>query len=815
MKKKQYHLNTRFFPKEVLEKLSNIHTYPLTVLQAHSGFGKTTALNYYFEQCKREDFILHQHVFSSDRPSEMWNSFCKMIGTVDKERGEQLLAAGEPDEDSMPEIRGIFRELTCEKETYLVFDDFQMWKVFEPCAFMMNLSKHGNEKLHIVIVTHPYEYEEQKKLMKSANLYLMQEEDFSFSEDDVKTYYRQAGVPLSDAQLDEVMRLTGGWVMALYLQLESVINNGKFEQGDIHRLMEGTFWEALSKTEQWSLLCLSMLPRFHLEEAADVFGLSMADTSKKLSEKRFFIRYNQENESYYMHTLLLDFLKVPFGYLSQEEKKAIYLKAGEISDRTGNKMNTLRFFYLSGDWERLYEKDLTSQDFADIVDDSTAPMILDLLEHTSKELKIQYPKALVPLVFSLFFMGKQEELAKWTKDLPEIIQKSNLTEKEKRGLYGEMETLLSFRVYNRIDAMSAHHRKALEYLEGPAKMMSPKSTWTFGSPSILYMYWRESGKLGEELDQMYECMPYYYRLAKGHGTGAEYVMHGEAHLMKGELDEAEILAHRAFMEADSQHQNSIILCSLFLLGRIAILRGNKELYEQTKMEIKHYSRKNSADLCRYTYDLAKGFWTLLLGSGEDIAPWITEGKIDAKRLVIMTQPFAYILYGKMLLQKKAYQKYLSVYEYAIRISSIFPNLLAQLYLNIYKVQALEALAKKEEACTLLKETCKMAFADEIYLPFAENFSGIKTLLIECCGIREYGKIQMMAEQLDAGRAALGQEAIVLTPMEEKVYGLLEQGFTNQQIAKELFVSQSTVKKHVSNILHKYKLPSRKIIFHKK
>ena len=66
--------------------------------------------------------------------------------------------------------------------------------------------------------------------------------------------------------------------------------------------------------------------------------------------------------------------------------------------------------------------------------------------------------------------------------------------------------------------MSVHHRRALMLLGGPAHLINPKSTWTFGSPSVLYLFWRESGKLEEELEEMDRCMPVYYELAGGHGS---------------------------------------------------------------------------------------------------------------------------------------------------------------------------------------------------------------------------------------------------------------------------------------------------------
>ena len=84
-------------------------------------------------------------------------------------------------------------------------------------------------------------------------------------------------------------------------------------------------------------------------------------------------------------------------------------------------------------------------------------------------------------------------------EIADCISESQLPQTDKDALRGEMELLLSFLEYNRIDAMSARHRRALELLGGPARLISVRSTWTFGSPSVLYMFWRESGKLDEEL----------------------------------------------------------------------------------------------------------------------------------------------------------------------------------------------------------------------------------------------------------------------------------------------------------------------------
>ncbi|MCI5913943.1 MAG: hypothetical protein MRZ67_01975 [Christensenella sp.] len=62
---------------------------------------------------------------------------------------------------------------------------------------------------------------------------------------------------------------------------------------------------------------------------------------------------------------------------------------------------------------------------------------------------------------------------------------------------------------------------------------------------------------------------------QGHGAGAEHIMRAEACFLRGDDAGAETLCHRAFFAADTRRQNSIYLCGLFLLARIAILRGMK------------------------------------------------------------------------------------------------------------------------------------------------------------------------------------------------------------------------------------------------
>lgn len=50
---------------------------------------------------------------------------------------------------------------------------------------------------------------------------------------------------------------------------------------------------------------------------------------------------------------------------------------------------------------------------------------------------------------------------------------------------------------------------------------------------------------------------------------------------------------------------------------------------------------------------------------------------------------------------------------------------------------------------------------------------------------------------------------ILTRRERQIAGLIKKGLSNREIAEELYISETTVKKHVSNIFEKLKISSRK------
>jgi DNA-binding NarL/FixJ family response regulator len=64
------------------------------------------------------------------------------------------------------------------------------------------------------------------------------------------------------------------------------------------------------------------------------------------------------------------------------------------------------------------------------------------------------------------------------------------------------------------------------------------------------------------------------------------------------------------------------------------------------------------------------------------------------------------------------------------------------------------------------------------------------------------------ERITAWRCGVGEQVATLAPREWEVLWLLSSGITNREIARRLDLSEHTVEKHVSSILHKLGVESR-------
>lgn len=183
-----------YFPDKIQEKLSYLKDYPLTVIHAPAGFGKSTALRRFFEQNVSKSTPVLWHTFLARQPSASWRSICALIGQTDRKCADELAAIGLPNSDVLPELAEVLENLECSEETYLVLDSFELSGLPTPEKLLELFSKQGSQGLHIVVVTRELA---ASGLLFNHRIYRLEAVDFTFSAADTEGYFRLAGLDVA------------------------------------------------------------------------------------------------------------------------------------------------------------------------------------------------------------------------------------------------------------------------------------------------------------------------------------------------------------------------------------------------------------------------------------------------------------------------------------------------------------------------------------------------------------------------------------------------------------------------------------------
>ena len=795
-----------YFPKRLTDSLSRIPEYSLTVAEAPSGFGKTTALDFFFGQPFLTSAHIVKHTFFSSDIAEYWRCFCQMAEQIDPVSADALKALGTPCGENMSRIHEITDELSCENETYFVLDNLTANEK-DMNILLTALSHCSAEKLHTVLSVQTAGTKFHSFVSDSGNVYFIDASDFAFSAEDCRAYFAAGGIVLTPDETDALYQITGGWIFAVCLQRMFYIKNRHFEKGILNSLIEKAFFGKLDTDEKNFYLSLAPLKSFTLGQAAEISEKSLDFVGTHLCGGGF-VHYDSEKNAYYFHNLLSEYLRLAFDCLPREQKRRLYLAAAEWEEKHGEKVKALSLYYKAGDYERIFAMPHTSYDLSDIEDADTRTMIFDILDNTPYEIKLRYCESMVPLAFILFFIGENEKLFEVIEEIKELTAKSALSAERKNAVLGETELLISFTAFNNIAEMSRHHRKAYGLLGGKAALINLQSTWTFGSPSVLFLYHRTAGSLEKELSLMDECMPYYYALTDGHGSGAEFAMRAEACLFGGRLDDAERLSHRAAFEAQNKKQSSLYQSAQFVLALVSLLRRDENAHFDALFRMSESAASNTEDMCRYTADLFTGYLYAFTHRADKVCGWLADGDITETRLAPMTMPFAHVVYAKLLLEREEYSKLVAFCQFARKMSEALCTVLPQIYLNLFECCADTALRREKEAENAFCAALALLGGDELYLPFAQCFRQTEPLLKKHASSDLYETIRRFGNDFEKAASQIGSGKEKLTKREAEVVELIRQGFTNKQIAARLFISISTVKMTLSNIFDKTGVRSR-------
>lgn len=793
--------------------------YPLTLVEAPMGYGKTTTVKGYLN--KSDAHILWQVVHNNSL-SSFWKGFSRLFAKLNEECSQSLLQLGFPvDSALMQEALRIIGEIKIADKTALVIDDYHLIESPAVNRLIQLLASNEITNLNIILIARFAQLQNSEEFKLKGYLHYIGKETFELSPQEIAEYYKTCGISLNNAETEKLSALTEGWISALYLFMLEFIAEGSYTPGKtIYKLIEKAIYKPLSDETKDFLVTMCIFDGFTLKQAVHMWGKEAAgELLTEITNKTAFVKYDGRTKTYYMHNIFTGFLRETLARKDGRYKNDLYQKAARWFQRIGDYLAARRYFYECGDFDGVLvalEED-RSNDFTATNKES----LKKYMAECPWEVKFRHHYALLIFAMHLFVHNEQELFHKTCKDFIENMELDESLKPDLRNrLLGELELLLSFAEFNDLKKMSARHQKAWELLNQPASIYDAGTNWTFGSPSVLTLYYRESGRLAEHIRDFKEAMPHYYRLTNGHGSGAEYAMEAEAYFNQGDFKNAEVSAHKALLKAQAGMDEAIVFSAQYLKVLISFMKGDLAQMTAIMHTMREDMPKGKASDFIHIVEICEGCIYAYLDQKDKIPERLLKADVGNIRLRFPAFPFFNVMYGRVLLIKGEYFKLIGSAEHFIQIASVFQNQLGFVYTYIYLAAAYYKICREEEALSNLKKALEIAMPDRQFMLFTENCDYIEPLLKKIAAEGSYreeirqiiklyqlyrkSKEQMLHEHFTGSPPKL-------TGRELEIAHLAAEGITNKEIGARLFISENTVKMALKGVFEKLGVNSRVLL----
>ena len=804
MPKPKRNLNTIYISERLQESLRPISRYALTAIIAPMGYGKTTAVNWYLEQrAKVQPLRIIRISVYSDNLAIFWKSTQDAFARAGYDFLRDYICPTDASGGGLL-VDDLCHELAGETSCYIFVDDFHLLTDLRVSTFLCMLASRLPENVHLIVASRDRFLPAAEAVRLGNRAYQIGMEQLRLNHTELAIYAHRCGTSLSDAQVDSLLYSSEGWFSAVYLNLRTLSERGALpdRNSDIYATFTAAMIDPLPEKQREFLAVMGLADEFTVEMAHFVTG--DADAEKLLAvltAQNAFVTCLPDGMTYRFHHMMKECAERTFLTLPKEKQAHCRECFGAWYEEHQQYIQALTAYRKSGDYDsmlRVVEKD------AGILLSSLNPQTVldDIAECPVSTLKA-HPLALLVLMRSMFNYQNIPKMLE-LKDLllTAIQEQPELSPQERGNLLGECDLIMSFLCYNDISAMSRLHRSASSQMSRLAISIQKSGGWTFGSPSVLMMFYRAPGELQSELAEMDECMPHYYKITDGHGQGAERIMRAEAAFMQGRFTDAHIELESAYAQIEGNGQENMALCCDFLAWRLS---------RHTDMELRYsFEEHREALLHKHNstwlniWNATSAYYHALLGETDKIPSVFAEHQLSSIQFQAPGKPMMEMIENQVYLTQSAYANVIGRSEGQLAVCDAMHYALVALHIRIQVTAAYELLGKHSEARELLAQALAEAEPDGFVIPFVENYRFLKPLLMQEI---QGGLVQKIIELGEAAekrknRTVRPTAFTALTDREYEIVLLMTQRLSNREIAEKLFLSEGSVKQYINQIYSK-------------
>lgn len=814
MPKRKPSFNTIYISERVQECLRPIARCALTTVVAPMGYGKTTAINWFLaEKTKGGKAVAIRLSIYSEKLPMLWRSAQDAFRFA----GLDVLSAFDfPTSEAAATLvlEELCRAFSSGKTAYYLFlDDFHLLRDERAVRFICRISARLPENAHLIVASRDRFLPAGEIVRLGGNLHQIGMEHLRLNHTELAVYAHRCGAELSEQQLEALLRSSEGWFSAIYLNLRALSERGRLPDAssDIFEMFTAAMIDPLPPDRQEFLAVMGLADEFTAEMARFVTENPETDAIiQNLTCQNAFVTRLPDSQRYRFHHMMKECALRKFRTLPEQSQICYWNRFGSWYGAQGQYLHALGAYGRSGNSDAALT--IIEKDAGNLLSALHPEELLERLNACPEEVLTRHPTAILVLMRRLFTWRQIPKMLQLKALLERAIAESpDMPEEERGNLLGECDLIMSFLMYNDITKMSELHRSASRQMSRPAVTIQAGSSWTFGSPSVLMMYYRAPGELQKETREMHECMPHYYRITNGHGLGAELVMDAEASFMQGKLHEAEIGLARARAAIAGSGQENMALCCDFLELRLLGSGGRRRLDVKARAEAL-LARHDVVLLNMFESILA--YYYALLQEAEKIPDVFRLHRLDTVNYFAPGKPMMELIENQVYLAQGEFPRVIGRSEPLLSGCESLHYALVALHIRLQTASAYEALGNRAMARKLLVRALEDAEPDGFVLPFAENapylmnhYSALSRELETpfAASVCELSERWLSRQQTSGSRQEPIEALRELSERERSVAQLMALRKTNREIAETLFLSEGTVKQYINRIYSKLQL----------
>ena len=795
--------------------------YPLLVILAAPGYGKTQAMAEYAEECKSP--VLWLHLGAIDNlPSRFWVRLMRALGRQYPALSDRLQGLSFPDSlYSFDSFAQVMEDGICGQEKVIwVFDDYGIIDNQQIKEFIRLLVEANFENFHLVLLSNVIDNTESIAFMTNKRVLIIAD-DLRFNKNEIREFYRMHGIRLENNELDALERYTEGWPLPLSLlasqneSLPRLLAEGeRMSSRVISHLFEEKFFSAYPLNQQKMVIQLSMMDSFTKPFAIALYEGPAVEL--ELLGNHAFVINEPATDRFYLHHLYRTFLQQKRYMLSPEDERKLWGKAAEYYWASGDVIDAITCYSKCKDYGNMLEAIMYAIKKQVATNDKMAAFYLEYIDQLTPAELQRFPIAdyIRALIYTVTYQLDKAELL--VVSLEERISKE--ADPDSLALLGEVYiTHGLIRMMRAQTDFGFYYEKACACLPNGSRTAKPGDIKVYDHYSF-FMPDNAPGAREHVVAAVHAGVPWMIQVMKGSMSGMPSLFSSEASYLTFHMEEAKQHAYRAIHEAKIRAQYDVICNGYGMLAKIGLMQGDYPAVADNINQIIEYAKKVEIDGINEIRDTATAWYYVKMRDFNRLPKNVII--LDNTDRATISYGRLYIAYANYLIGIKEFSKLIGILQ---SLKELEPyQYITQESICLYIMLAIgyRSLGNDMAAMDALWAAYDMCYQNGLIALFVEADAYMVDLIAVARKQTTYAFAPQWLDLIDREAAAFSKrsaavraaymkknptQAVKDNPLSKRelcVLQLVAQGLTREEIALEQYISMNTVKSTITSIYNK-------------